>query len=321
MSVAPGPAGRVLVVGEALVDVRTDERAGARTTRGEHPGGSPLTVAVGLARLGLATTLAAQVGDDVRGEAVSRHLAHSGVELLRLPPVRRTSTATARIRPGGFATYDFDLTWDPATLPDPRDFALVHVGSIGATLAPGADAVADLVTAAGQVDVPVSFDPNVRPTITPDLDDVRRRVRDLARASTLVKLSDEDAGLLHPRAGVDRVAADLAALPGVRLAVVTRGRAGLVLRSSAHHVAVPPASDDVVDTIGAGDTVTAALLAGLLSARLLDPGADRLGPGALGWLGRLAATAAAVCCSRPGADPPWLAELPGLLATGPSTDT
>ena len=82
--------GRVLVVGEALVDVRL--RGDERT---EHPGGSPLNIAVGLARLGVPTTLAAQVGDDARGAALTAHVEASGVELLRLPPHHDTATATA----------------------------------------------------------------------------------------------------------------------------------------------------------------------------------------------------------------------------------
>ena len=330
MAASPGDGlGRVLVVGEALVDVRVDDGdpvgGPGDATVAEHPGGSPLNIAVGLARLGLPTTLATQVGDDARGAAVTRHAAGSGVELLRLPSDRPTSTATVRVGPGGAATYDFDVAWDPETLPDPAGFALLHVGSIAATLAPGADTVAGLVTAAASAAVPVSFDPNLRPGVTPDLDDVRRRFRTVAQGSTVVKLSDEDAALLRPDDDVRTVAAGLAALPGVRLAAVSLGADGLLLRTTEHELVVPAAAVEVVDTIGAGDTVMAALIAGLLLAASASPpgpdrlGPDRLGPRSLAWLGRLATTAAAVCCSRPGADPPWRTELPELsVPVGPT---
>ena len=301
-----------LVVGEALVDVRTEERAGDRTVD-EHVGGSPLNIAVGMARLGVPTTLAAQVADDDRGEVVARHLAASGVDLLRLsaPPV--TSTATAEVQPDGSATYHFDLTWDPERLPDPAEFALVHVGSIAAALPPGADRVAELVAAAGAVGVPVSFDPNVRLGATPDVEDVRRRADVLAGGATVVKLSDEDAETLYPSVPVERVASDLVGRSGVRLAAMTLGGKGLRLATADDMVSVPAPGYEVVDTIGAGDTVMAALLAGLLQHGLLEPdGTHRLDRATLGWLGDLAVAAAAVTCGRPGADPPWRSELPGL---------
>jgi len=310
------------VVGEALVDVRHDRRVDPPEVAG-HPGGSPLNIAVALARLGVVTTLAAQVGDDDRGVALARHVTAAGAELDRLEPAAPTSTATAVIGSDGAATYEFDLTWAPDRLPDPTGYAVVHVGSIGAALAPGADRVAELVADAAAAGVPVSFDPNVRPAITPDLDDVRRRAERIADGATLLKLSDEDATLLYPATRVEDLPRRLVERHGVRLVALTRGAAGLLLDDGAHTVSVPAPRIVVGDTIGAGDTVTAALLAGLLERRLLEPGSwPTPGPGAeamLEWLAALAVRAAAVTCARPGADPPWRAEL-AISPAEPSTD-
>ncbi len=314
-SPAVGSEPRVLVVGEALVDVRIEDRAGAAPV--EHPGGSPLNIAVGLARLGVATTLAAQLGEDDRGAAVGRHLTASGVDLVALSPLRPTSTATARIRPDGSASYEFDVRWDPDRLPDPTGYSLVHVGSIGAVLAPGADRVADLVTAARAQRIPVSLDPNIRPALTPDLASVRRQVDRLGRVATVLKLSDEDAEVLYPDVATDQLVASLTGAGGARLAVLTRGADGLVLSAGAGAVTVEAPAVPVADTIGAGDTVMAALIAGALRHGLLPVGdGPRDVPGAaeLEWLGRLAVRAAAITCGRPGADPPWRGELPELDA-------
>jgi len=320
------PSGTALVIGESLVDVRHDTRVDPPEVV-EHPGGSPLNIAVALARLGVETTLATRIGDDDRGAALARHVADSGVELVRLAPTRPTSTATAVIGADGAATYEFELAWSPDRLPDPADYAVVHVGSIGAVLAPGADLVAELAAAAATAGVPVAFDPNVRPAITPDLDDVRRRAERISDGATMLKLSDEDAALLYPALyqslEVEDLPRRLVERHGVRLVVVTGGAAGLVLDDGAHTVSVPAQQVTVADTIGAGDTVTAALLAGLLERRLLEPGGwPTPGPTAeatLEWLGSFAVQAAAATCARPGADPPWRAEL-AISPTEPSTD-
>jgi len=304
------------VVGEALVDVRHERRVNPAEVA-ERPGGSPLNIAVALARLGVETTLATQVGDDDRGAALARHVTTAGAELIRVGPAGPTSTATAVIGPAGAATYEFDLAWSVDRLPDPADYAVVHVGSIGAALAPGANQVVELVATAATAGVPVSFDPNVRTAITPDLADVRRRAERIANSATLLKLSDEDAALLYPALYQPLAVGDLprrlVERHGVRLVAVTRGAAGLVLDDGAHTVSIPAPRVTLADTIGAGDTVTAALLAGLLERRLLEPdgwpGPGETAAAALGWLGSLAVRAAAVTCARPGADPPLRAEL------------
>jgi fructokinase len=290
----------VLVIGEALVDItHAPGRAAIK-----QPGGSPMNVAVGTARLGIPTTLAAQVGDDAPGRSIRRHLSDSGVRLEALGPVGPTATATARLDEAGHATYEFDLRWDPAELPDPGPYALVHIGSIGSWMVPGAAAVADLVTLARSAGVPVSFDPNVRPALAPDLESVRQRVRALAAAATIVKLSDEDAASLDGDA--EAVVDDLAEL-GPSLVAMTRGSAGSELRSGSSRVDVTGNPVDVADTIGAGDSWMAGLLAGIVSQGW--PTRGEYSVDELDWLGRLAGAVAAITCSRPGADPPWRHEL------------
>ncbi len=299
---------RVLVVGEALVDVRVE---GGRTS--EHPGGSPLNVAVGLARLGVPTTLAAQLGDDPHGRMVAAHVEASGVDLVRLPPHGRTATATARLEAGGGATYDFDIRWDPVQLPDAGGFRLVHVGSIGATLAPGANAVLALTREASSAGVPVSVDPNLRPSITPDIEQARGYVQPMVTLASIVKLSDEDADVLWPGQGPDAVLDMLAAAPGAPLVAMTRGGAGASLGAGGPGAGEPPAARSTSPTPSAPGTAswprcsrgrccTTSRARTAWTAPVLD------------WLGGVAVEAASITCSRPGADPPWASELPALAA-------
>ena len=170
-----------------------------------------------------------------------------------------------------------------------------------------------LVRAAAAARVPVSVDPNLRPSITPDVDLARSFVTDLLPLAGVVKLSDEDAGVLWPGQGVDAVLTELSAAAIAPLVAVTRGGEGAVLAAGRQRAAVAAPPVRVADTIGAGDSFMAALLAGLLTRDLLPASASTAAT--LHWLGSLAVDAAAVTCSRPGADPPWARELPALSTT------
>lgn len=129
---------RTLVVGEALVNVVHRIDGGVE----EYPGGSPLNVAIGLARLGHPVHFAARFGDDVHGHMIRKHLEREpNLTLTRgTASAPSTSTAVATLDESGAATYEFDLTWDVASALDEEPTGHLHTGSIAATLAPGADA-------------------------------------------------------------------------------------------------------------------------------------------------------------------------------------
>jgi len=291
-----------LIVGEALVDVV--QRPG--TEPEPHAGGSPFNVAVGLSRLDVPTRLAAQLADDPYGDLLRSRLHESGVVLDALAPTpARTSTARATLADDGSATYEFDLTWEPAGLPEPSEFEVVHVGSLGTALEPGAALVADLAVMADALGVPVSFDPNIRLTVEPDHAVWRRTYEAIAPHATIVKMSDEDAAVLFPYEEPSALAQKLAA--DGTLVAITLGGDGAVVANSQHVARVPAPAITVVDTIGAGDSFMAAALS--WCAAYSWPAADELDITELADLGRYAVGAAAITCGRPGADPPRTAEL------------
>jgi fructokinase len=302
------PIPRFLVAGEALVDVvvsGTDAGAGTEAPE-KAPGGSPLNVAVGLSRLGIHTTLVTQIGDDDLGRLLVEHVEGSGVRLAPGSVVegRATSTATATLDERGAASYDFDLRWDlgPRTLPEGT--TAVHVGSIGAAVRPGRDCVVGLVEQAADAGLLVSFDPNARPAFTPDPEQAWRDVREIAGRSTLVKLSDEDLAFLRPDDDPTEVAATLLAGP-TGLVVVTFGGEGALAVSREASVRVVSRTTEVVDTVGAGDSFMAALL-----AIAVEHGLDGLDAARLRTYVEAAHEVASVTVSRRGADPPSRDELP-----------
>ncbi|WP_193613553.1 PfkB family carbohydrate kinase [Nocardioides lijunqiniae] len=281
-----------LVVGESLVDVVL-EPDGSRT---ERPGGSAANVAVALARLDRPVRFATAFADDERGRAIAMHLARDGVELATdAYAVARTSTAEATIGADGSASYAFDLDWRLNPLGEERPL-FVHVCSIGAVLEPGADdvlAILDRIEGAT-----VSYDINARPAITGTGPELVARVERVVAAAHLVKASDEDLAALYPALTVDQAVQHLLEL-GPRAVAVTLGGEGATWRDADGVVEVTAPQVDVADTIGAGDTFSAAIIDALWE----QP--DRAPAEVLAH----AVRAAAVTVSRPGADPPYRREL------------
>ena len=292
----------VLVIGEALVDVV--QRPGSDPE--PHAGGSPFNVAIGLSRLDVPTVLAAQVGGDRYGDGLRWELDDSDVTLAELAPVpEQTSTANATLADDGSASYEFDLTWNPSELPDPSAFEAVHVGSLGTALEPGAALVAELVLSADVIGVPVSYDPNIRLAVEPDPEVWRRVFAAIAPHASILKMSDEDAAALFPGEEPADLVRRLATDHGI--VAITLGGEGAVIAAGDAFTSVPPADVRVVDTIGAGDSFMAAMLA--WCATYDWPAAGELDATELTDLALYASSAAAITCSRPGADPPRTAEL------------
>ena len=298
----------IVVAGEALIDVVVDHDGDSSET----PGGSPLNVAVGLARLDVPTTLVSQVGHDERGGLVVQHVTASGAEIVAVPTTTgRTSVATAHLDVGGAASYDFDLEWSLPRQELPRCHAL-HVGSLGTVLEPGRESVLDLVEQACARDTFVSYDANLRESFVDDHGLARAQVGELGARCTLVKLSDEDAGLLEPDSDPDDVARALLRGERTSLVILTRGRDGATAFTAHGETSARPRPIEVVDTVGAGDAFMAATLAQLWDLDAFrQPGAGlELAADEVTRLVRGAIEVAAITCERRGANPPRRQELP-----------
>lgn len=299
-----------LVVGEALVDVVRGRDGSER----DHAGGSSANAAVAMSRLGRAVWFASAWADDAHGRLLADHLADNAVRLAVDPvALARTATAVATLAEDGSASYEFDIEWrvPPVSLPGHVDPVVVVYGSIGAALDPGADDVAALVASARGSALTV-FDVNARPAITGVGAQVVARAERMARLADVVKASDEDLEALWPGRSHREVATRLIGA-GARALVVTLGGAGVRWYGEDDEVEVAAPRVEVADTIGAGDTVTAAVVHALWELGAVGPGArDRLGalsPDDWSAVLAFAARAAAVTVGRPGGDPPHRHEL------------
>lgn len=303
----------VAVLGEALVDVLPgDDGEPVRV-----PGGSPANVAIAMARLGLPVTFLGGLSDDADGVLLRDHFDRHGVVVHGRALLAPTATATVTIDGRGAATYAFswdgtaDLQVTLSDLPDPLEHDAVVVGSVNAVLEPVATTVRDLVVREHERTV-VVLDPNIRDTVITDADATRDRLLELASFATIVKASDEDLAFLLPHLDPDEAAFALLDGEATRLVAVTRGADGAWITTPRYQLPVAAVAVEVADTVGAGDTFTAGLVAALsdhghLSRRRLRS----IDAAVAKAVGTFAAAAAGVVVGRHGADAPTRAELPG----------
>lgn len=292
----------VLVVGEAMIDI-----IGSKGELREHVGGSPANVALALGRLDVKTTLLTSIGRDSRGLRIAERLRSAGVSVRPESwRAEQTSTAHAQLRADGSASYEFNINWslpDNVAVPATR---VVHVGSIGAFLQPGATQVIELLRALPD-SATVSFDPNIRAQVLGKREDVMETFRNIVAVADIVKLSDEDAEFLFPGVRSEDILCQLAAA-GVGFAAITFGTDGAVLSNAMATVRVPSSPVSAVDTVGAGDTFMASLIQ--------DSLADHLGSASareLEIVGLNATIASAITVSRKGAEPPTTLEVQAML--------
>lgn len=296
-------AQRALVIGEALVDI---VRRGGEVI-GEHVGGSPLNVAVGLARLGRDVDFLTHIGGDERGRRIADHVEACGVRLVEgSTTAARTPTALATLDEQGSAEYEFDIEWQLTGTPEVGPPLVVHTGSIASVLEPGCRATAALLDTY-HPSATVTFDPNVRPALTEDADAARARIDRLIERSDVVKASDEDMRWLDPGRTAEQIAQTWLSL-GPSIVAVTLGGQGSFALCAQGLVRLPAFQVDVVDTVGAGDAYMTGLIDALWTLGLL--GAERrrdlarIGTDQLTDVVRTAAMSSALTVSQSGADLP-----------------
>lgn len=293
---------RALVIGEALIDVV--ERDGDVT---EHVGGSPLNVAVGLARLGRDVDFLTHIGTDDRGRRIAEYVESSGVQLVPgSTTASRTATARAKLDAAGSATYSFDIDWTLTGTPEVAPPLVVHTGSIAAVHEPGCLATKALVDAY-HLSATFTFDPNIRTALITDADAARSRIDRLLEKADVVKASHEDLHWIDPTRTPEQIAAAWLAL-GPAIVVVTFGADGAFAMCAAGSVRVPAGHVHVVDTVGAGDAFMTGLIDALWSADLLGadrrPRLARIGVDALTTAVRAATLTSALTVAKSGADLP-----------------
>lgn len=299
----------VWVVGEALIDLIPI--APASQVRTPIVGGGPANTAKALAKLGIQTFFIDGISTDEYGQSIARELALDGVNLEHtLQSELPTCTATVSLDGGGGASYEFlidgtaTFEYDESWLPDPSlPPTVTHVGTLATIVEPGASKLFNWMR---KIKAPLVFDPNIRPSVISDREKYRAVVAQWATISSVIKVSDDDIAWLYPDSTTEEIASQWLA-DGVAIVVVTLGSEGITAFTKKSRESTPGVKVKVSDTVGAGDTVGAIIVEGIINYGL----ENLTGPTLQKVLAR-AAKAASITVSRAGANPPTQAELVGF---------
>jgi fructokinase len=306
----------ITVVGEALIELApTSDAATLRAL----PGGSALNVAVAAARLGCPSALIARLSRDPFGQLLRRHAARNGVDLSGAPDADEPTAIALAPEPGlgrdvrsslyssGAPSWQWrqgDLSWIPS------DTTVLHIGSLVWGAASGPANALRTASRLRQRGALVSMDLTVHPEVMRTPGQGRILLERSLRSADVIRTSIEDIGWLYSGRAPQAVAEQWLRM-GPELVIITSGaRGAMAFRGPGfvlHRSAAYPAS--IVDTAGADDAFTAALLTALHRHRRRGEAAADLSAVPLAEALDLASLVAGMTCERPGADPPTLAEV------------
>lgn len=306
-----------VVCGEALMDVFAAGDTPTGMALDARVGGSPFNVAVGLARLAQPVAFFSAISSGFLGERLMHTLRSEGVDCSTVARLDAPTTlGLVGLDAKGVPSYSFygegcadRLLGASALELLPASMSALQVGSFATVVQPIASTLRTLVDREYRR-TPVCYDPNVRLNVEPALEPWREMLHWMLPRTHLLKISEEDLHLLRPGLAPAQFAGEALAA-GVGLVVVTRGAEGAAAWTRKGEATVPAQSLVVVDTVGAGDTFQAALLTWLAERNCLSiERIPALSSAQLHEAMSFAVGAAAITCSRRGADLPRRAELP-----------
>ena len=305
----------IVCCGEALIDFLPRKTADGALAYQPFCGGSVFNTAIALGRLGVPTGFFNGISTDFFGDMLKEGLAASKVDLRYTKVWEKPSTLAFVKLTNGHARYSFFDDNSAGRMLTKKDLPklekkveALHFGSISLIPEPGGATLEALMKREAKARV-ISLDPNIRPgQIRNKRAHMARLARMMAMAD-IVKISDEDVAYMTGSKDLAKAAKKWLKL-GAKIVVVTKGGEGVEAYTARYALSQPAVKVKVADTVGAGDTFTAGLLAALRKAKLLKKKAlSGIAQADLEAALSFAARAAAVTVSRPGADPPWAKEL------------
>jgi fructokinase len=261
--------------------------------------------------LGIPTEFIGGLSDDQYGRKMRAEFVADGVGLTFTPEHKLpTCLAIVSIAIDGGATYEFKIdgtatfAFETETLPDPNEFTpdAIYIGTLATIIEPGAKILKDWIEKSKNF-APIIYDPNIRSAVISDRDKYQEVVKNWVGLSNVVKASEDDLAWLYPDIEPLEIA-HMWVKQGVKLVVITKGENGIIGVTENQEIYIPGVKVEVLDTVGAGDTVGAVLV-----EAIVEFGLNKLTKELLSHTLHRAALAASITCSRSGANPPTTAEL------------
>jgi fructokinase len=305
----------IVCCGEALIDFLPRKLPNGDSVYQPYCGGSVFNTAIALGRLGISTGFFNGLSTDFFGDMLVEALKASKVDLKYAKVWDKPSTLAFVKLTDGHARYSFFDDNSAGRMLTSRDWPkldvrvqALHFGSISLIPEPGGTTLESLMKREAKTRV-ISLDPNIRPSQIKNRRAHLARLGRLIAIADIVKISDEDVTWMTGRSEFAKAAAKWLK-SGAKIVVVTKGGEGVEAFTKGFSISQPAVKVKVADTVGAGDTFTAGLLAALSRAKLLDKKKlAAISQADLEAALAFAAKAAAITVSRPGADPPWAKEL------------
>ena len=305
----------IVCCGEALIDFLPRISAEGDAVYQPFCGGSVYNTAIALGRLGIGTGFFSGLSTDFFGDMLRDGLKASHVDLAYVKTWDKPSTLAFVKLTDGHARYSFFDDNSACRMLTKKDLPklvskvqALHFGSISLIPEPGGTALEALLKREAKTRV-ISLDPNIRASLIKDRRGHLARLHRMIAMADIVKISDEDVAWMTGKSDFARTAKKWLKA-GAKIVVVTRGGDGVEAYTSGFSIHQPAVKVTVADTVGAGDTFTAGLLAALSKAKFLSKAKlAAITETQLDAALTFAARAAAVTVSRPGADPPWAHEL------------
>jgi len=298
----------IWVCGEALIDLipQGDQKVAI-------VGGGPANTAKALARLGFDSYFIDGISTDGFGGMIKSQLLNDGVNLKYAHfSDKQTCTADVSLDRAGVASYvftidgtaTFDFTNDWLPRPEEIKPAVLQIGTLATIVEPGASVLLEWAKRVAAL-APVVFDPNIRSSVLPDRPKYQEMIAKWAAISAVIKVSEDDLSWLYPEQDQITIAEQWIA-GGSQLVIITKGSYGIIGVTKDDVVSVPGVKVDVVDTVGAGDTVGA-----IVVEAIVERGLAAIDGEVLREVLVRATKAAAITCSRAGANPPTKKEILG----------
>lgn len=307
----------ILCCGEALIDMIPTPTTLGPDGFVPHTGGAIFNTAIALGRLGVRAGMLTGLSSDMFGQQLAEGLKASHVDTSHVATSERPTTLAFVRLQDGHATYSFydensaGRMLEIDDLPNVSDdVTTLYFGGISLACEPGADTYAALLENQGSGRA-VMIDPNIRPAFIQDADAYRARLNRMIALADIVKVSDEDLDWIAPGSHSLEEKVRLILGRGPSVVILTRGSSGATgFLQGGGQVTVPAQRVEVVDTVGAGDTFNAGVMAKLHELGLLDKSKLReLSSADLSEALNHGARVAAITVSRAGANPPWAEEL------------